>query len=293
MQIFYQALTTGIMISLILILVTTGLCLIFGILDIVNFAHGEFYMLGGFGVWWFFDAHPIMEGMPEILGYIVATIITMVVVGLIGILVEKVVYKPLRLVHTSMMIASLGIISILQATALVSFGPDDKSITSPFTGRLTLGSFGLSEERVVAIICCVAFVIAFYFLIDRTKIGKAMRAVAQDSEAAMAQGINVEAIYSIAMGIGCALAAAGGALIGPIFYVNPYMGVEPLLLMFAVIIIGGLGSLPGAIIGGFVIGLTQSFVTTYVDSHVAMIVIFLIMIGVLLIRPTGIFGHAN
>ena len=118
-----------------------------------------------------------------------------------------------------------------------------------------------------------------------------MRAVSQNQEAALLQGINIDYIFSLSMAIGCALAAAGGALVGPIFYVNPYMGGEPIMKAFVVIILGGMGSLAGAVICGFIIGITESVITTYVGAHTAMVVVFLLLISVLLIKPSGLFGH--
>jgi branched-chain amino acid transport system permease protein len=293
MEMFLQTLTNGVMTSLILILIASGLCIIFGILHIVNFAHGEFYMLGGFLIWWLFEVHSLLAGLPDTVRYIIAMIISMAIVGFIGIIVEKYIYRPFRNNLFSTMIVALGIMFILQASALVIFGARDKAVSSPFVGKFNLGSVFFSAERLAAIACGVIFIVALYFLIDRTKIGKAMRAVAQDPEAALVQGINIGTIFTTAMGISCALAAAGGALVGPIFYINPYMGVEPIMKAFVVVILGGLGSLPGAVIGGFVVGITESFVTTYVGAHFAMLVVFLIMIGTLIAKPTGIFGHAE
>ena len=291
MEIFLQTLTNGVMASLILILIAIGLCLIFGILDIVNFAQGEFYMLGGFGVWWFLEAHPLLAGMPETARYIVAMLLTMVIVAIIGMITEKFIYRPLRENHASVMIVSLGVMFILQSLALVSFGPVDKSVSSPFSGMVTFGPITFSNERLAAIICCICFIVILYVIIERTKLGKAMRAVAQDPEAALVQGISTGRIFTLAMGVSIALAAAGGALIGPIYYINPYMGVEPIMKAFAAVILGGLGSLPGAIIGGFIIGMTETLVATYVGAHFALVVVFLIMIGVLIAKPTGLCGH--
>jgi branched-chain amino acid transport system permease protein len=291
-EMLFQTFVNGVMVSLILILISAGLCLIFGILHIVNFAHGEFFMLGGFGAWWFFDLHSIPIGGPT-LRYILAMIVTIILVGLIGILVERLFFRPFHGNLIATMIVALGIVFILQASALVSFGARDKSIASPFEGTLDIGGISLSGERMAAIICGVVFILALYFLIRWTKLGKAMRAVAQDLEAAQVQGVNIGRIFSVAMFVSCGLAAAGGALVGPIFYINPYMGAEPVMKAFVVIILGGMGSLLGAVIGGFIIGMTESFVTTYVGAHFAMVIVFLIMIGVLLVRPTGIFGHAE
>ena len=293
MEMLIQSLFNGVMGSLILILIASGLCLIFGILHIVNFAHGEFFMLGGFGVWWFFDLHSLPIGGPDILRYILAMILTIIVVGLLGLLVEKFLFRPFHGNLIGTMIVALGIVFILQASALVSFGSRDKSVASPFSGKLDLSGISLSGERIAAIICGIAFILALYYLIQWTKLGKALRAVAQDLEAAQVQGVNIGRIFSVAMFVSCALAAAGGALVGPIFYINPYMGAEPIMKAFVVVILGGMGSLLGAVIGGLIIGMTESFVTTYVGSHFAMVIVFLIMIGVLLVRPSGILGHAE
>ena len=293
MEVLVQTFVNGIMSALILILIATGLCLIFGILHIVNFAHGEFYMLGGFGVWWFFDLHRIPIGGPNAIGYILAMILTIIVVGVLGILVEKFLFRPFHGNLIGTMIVALGVMFILQAGTLVSFGITDKAVTSPFIGMSNFGGISLSKERLAAIITSIVFILALYYLIQWTSMGKALRAVAQNREAARVHGINIGRIFSITMGISCALAAAGGALIGPIFYINPYMGAEPIMKAFVAIILGGMGSLLGAVIGGFIIGMTESFVSTYVGAHFAMVVVFLVMIGVLLVRPSGIFGHAE
>jgi branched-chain amino acid transport system permease protein len=293
MEMFFQTFVNGVMVSLTLILIASGLCLIFGILHIVNFAHGEFYMLGGFGIWYFFDLHSFPIGGPGILSYFLSMLLTIVVVGVIGMIVEKFVFRPLHGDISATIIVAIGIISILQASALAVFGARDKSATSPFSGKIEMSGMSVSAERVAAIICCVVFILGLYYFLKYTKTGKALRAMAQDQEAARVQGVNIERIFSGAMFVSCALAAAAGALVGPIYYINPYMGAEPVMKAFVVVILGGLGSLLGAVIGGFIIGMTESFVTTYLGAHSAMLIVFLIMIGVLLIRPRGIFGHVE
>lgn len=286
-----QSLLNGVVGSLMLILIASGLCLIFGIMHIVNFAHGEFFMLGGFGTWFFFVKYPLFFIESQKLCFVFAVILSMVFVGFLGVILEKFVLRPFREDLHASIIASMGLILILQAGALVSFGATDKVISSPFAGMVSLGSLSLSSERLAAILCSIVFIILLYGFISKTRLGKAMRAVSQDQQAALLQGININHIFSLSMGIGCALAAAGGALVGPIFYVNAYMGAAPVMKAFVVIILGGMGSLPGAVICGFVIGMTESLVTTYAGAHLAMVVVFLLLIGVLLIKPTGLFGH--
>ena len=291
MDILVQTLANGIMGSLILILVATGLCLIFGIMHIVNFAHGEFYMLGGFGAWLFFDQKVIPLFGPPTVQYLLSIVLTFVLVAFLGIVVEKFIFRRFRGNLEAVMIVAFGLMLILQASALVTFGVTDKAFGSPFSGYLSLGSISISGERLAAILCGIIFILAMYLWVYKTKLGKAMRAVAQDSEAALVQGIDTRVVFSLAMGIGCALAAVGGALVGPIYYVNPYMGVEPIMKAFVVVILGGMGSLFGAVIGGFIVGMTESFIGTYVGSHAAILAVFLLLIGVLLYKPTGMFGH--
>ena len=226
---FIQSLVNGVTGSLILILIASGLYLIFGIMHIVNFAHGEFFMLGGFGAWLFFTKHPLPFIESDHLRYIFSVMLSMTFVGLLGVVVEKYIFRPFRGDFQATIIAATGLMLILQSGALVSFGATDKVINSPFSGMVSLGAISLSSERLAAIICGVFFIIALYFFIVKTKVGRAMRAVAQDQEAALLQGINVNYIFSLSMAIGYALAAAGGALVGPIFYVNPYMGIAPIM----------------------------------------------------------------
>jgi len=290
-QILLQSLVNGVVSALILTLVALGLCLIFGIMRIVNFAHGEFYMLGGFGVWLFYAEHLIPLGLPPTIHYIIALILSVILVGLLGMIVERFLFRPFLGNPESTMIVSFGVMLILQAGALITFGIRDKPFASPFRGNITFFGIPLSLERVAVIICGILFIIAMYLFIQRTKMGKAMRAVAQDVEAASVIGVNISRIFSLAMGIACGMAAAGGALVGPIFYVNPYMGVDPIMKAFVAVVLGGMGSLPGTVIGGFIIGMVESFVTTYLGGHVAMMAVFLIMIGILLFKPTGILGQ--
>lgn len=289
-----QTLINGLMLAMVLILLASGLCLIFGILHVVNFAHGEFYMLGGFSVWLLYISHPL-PFLTELnaLRYIVAMILTMITVGVIGVFVERYVYKPFRGDIKSTVIAATGIMFILQASMLVAFGIRDKAFGSPFAGMIKFGGVSFSQERFIVIIFGIIFFGAMYLFIKKTKIGLAMRAVAQDMDIASIHGINIDRTYSIAMCIGCALAAAGGALIAPIYYVNPYMGIGPIMKAFAVIILGGLGSLSGAVIGGLIVGIVESFASTFLGSHLALMIVFLLLITILLVKPTGLFGHDN
>lgn len=177
LEMFIQTLLNGIMGSLIIILIASGLCLIFGIMHIVNFAHGEFFMLGGFGAWLFFDQNLLSLPLPPTLRYIVAIVLSMLLVGTLGVVVERFIFRRFRDNLPRVIISSFGIMLILQAAALAGFGTTDKAFGSPFSGQINLGMVAISMERLAAIICGAIFIAGMYLFILRSKFGKAMRAV--------------------------------------------------------------------------------------------------------------------
>ena len=172
-----QSLVNGVTGSLILILVASGLCLIFGIMHIVNFAHGEFFMLGGFGAWLFLVKYPLYFIESQTFRFVLAVILSMTFVGFLGVIVEKFVLRPFREDFQATIIATMGLMLILQAGALASFGATDKVISSPFSGMVSLGTLSLSTERLAAIVCGLVSIVSLYVFIFKTKLGKAVRAV--------------------------------------------------------------------------------------------------------------------
>lgn len=282
----FQCFVNGIMSGSILILISLGLTMIFGIMHIVNFAHGELYMLGAFCLWIFFAQLQVP--------YILAVILSMIIISGLGIVIERFLFKPFRGDLAPSFIISLGLVMILQTGTLLGFGIEDKAVESPsaFRGLINIGSAVISKERLAVILIAFLLMIAVWLVIQRTKPGQAMRAVAQDPDAAALQGISIDATASLAMGVGCALAAAAGCLIAPVFFVNPYMGAAPIMKAFVVIILGGMGSVGGAFIGGFSIGFIDSFGSTYLSSPIAAILVFGVLVLTLIFRPRGFFGHA-
>jgi branched-chain amino acid transport system permease protein len=282
---FFQCFLNGILSGSILILVAMGLTMIFGIMHIVNFSHGELYMLGAFAMWLFFAQLQ--------LNFFVSMLLSMIIIAGLSMFIERFLFKPFRGDLAPSFIISLGLVMILQTGALLAFDIEDKAVPTPaaFQGMIHFGGMVLSKERLVVIVICAALMGALYYFIQRTKPGQAMRAVAQDPDAAALQGISIDRISSLAMGVGGALAAAAGCLIAPIFYINPYMGAVPIMKAFVVIILGGLGSVSGAFIGGFVIGFVDSFGSTYLSSSIASMMAFGILVLVLIVRPKGLFGH--
>lgn len=284
---FAQTLLNALMSSAIIILISLGLSLIYGIMHIMNFMHGELYMLGAFGIWGLFGQHQILPGIP---GYFLGMIITMVLVAILGIIIERFLLKRFRGDLLSSFIVCLGLIVILQTAALLIFGKDDKGVLTAFPGLLRGAGVVLSRERLVILIVAAVLVALVFFFMQRFKAGKAMRAVAQDHDAALMQGISIDSISTLCMGIGCALAAAAGALLGPLFYVNPFMGADVLIKAFVVIILGGMGSVGGTVLGGTIVGFMDTFGAYFVGGEVASMALFGLLIVVLTVKPTGFFG---
>ena len=283
-QLLVQALVNGVMLGMVYILVALGLTLVFSIMEVINFAHGEFYMLGGFTAYYLFAQLGI--------NYLVTLAAAAVLVGLLGFLLEKVIFRPFRGNLLGAFIVSLGLVWILQSGALVAFGTLEKSVPSPFRGTLKILGVYFSLERLAVTLIGITLVMALYVFIRFSKQGRAIRAVAQDSDAAALQGINVNRISSQAFALGSALAAAAGALIGPIFFVSPFMGGLPILKAFIIIILGGMGSIPGALLGGLILGIAEGVGSIFLSVPGVNLLGFVIVIAVLLLRPRGLLGHA-
>jgi branched-chain amino acid transport system permease protein len=280
-----QMFVNGSMIGFQLALFATGLTLVYGIMHIVNFAHGELYMLGGYGVFFF--------GTQLGMNFYVALLLSMIVVGLLSVGIERVFFKPLRgqSKHIPSFVMSCGLILILQTVAVLIFGPKDKAVSSPVSGVFMVGGVALPLQRLMVIGVSTMLIAAFYVYLERTRTGRAMRSIAQDPEAAALQGVSINKISALGMGIGGALAAAAGGLLAPVFVVNPYIGGTLTWTGFIVVILGGQTSLPGTLIAAFMLGYVQSFVGTLVDPVVAAMCSAALLGVVLTLRPQGLLGH--
>jgi branched-chain amino acid transport system permease protein len=279
-----QASLNGFGLAVVYILVALGLTLIFSILDVINFAHGEFYMLGGFVTYYGFAVFGI--------NYFLTLVLAVVVVGVTGVLAERLVFRHLRGKTLNAFIVSLGLLWVMQASAQLGFGVLDKSVPSAVSGIVRVFGVIISRERLVVILTASALIIALYTFLKLTRTGQAMRAVAQDADAAALQGIDIEAMSALGFGIGCALAGAAGALLAPIFAVSPTMGALPVVKAFIIIIIGGMGSLPGAVLGGLLLGAVEGLGTLFMSSAAVNMLGFLVVIAILLARPRGLLGAA-
>jgi branched-chain amino acid transport system permease protein len=283
MSLFIQQVLNGIMLGSVYSLVALGLTLEYGILHIPNFAHGVLYMAGAYVTFLLATAVG--------LNFWLAMLIAMIVLGLIGILIERLVYRPLMLEsHLSSFIAAIGLIFIFVDGALNIFGPDFKRFPPTHTQAFHILGVTITLQRIIIIGVTVILIVLLHLFIKKTIMGATIEATAQDREGAQLMGINVKRVRMIVFALGSALAAAAAALIAPIHLVHPGMGGPVILKAFVIIILGGMGSMPGAIIGGFIMGLVESLSGGYISTSYNEVFAFGVLVIVLTIRPTGLFG---
>ena len=280
-----QVIINGVTLGTNYILMALGFTLIFGVLRIVNFAHGEFYMLGAFFV--------LTAIVKFEFNYLLAAIIAVMAIGLLGYLTEEVIFRRFRDKELEGMIIALGLSILLQNLGLVAWGPYDLSIPPVFTGVLKIGTLFYPMERLMVVLLSFLLMAGFYLFLKKTRLGLAIQAIAQDTEIARVQGMRINRLYPLAFAVGTGLAAAAGAVIGPLFQLNPWMGIMPQVKAFIVVILGGIGSIPGAFLGGLILGVAESFVSTYASKALADLLGFILVIGILLFRPSGLFGRSQ
>lgn len=280
-----QSIINGVILGTLYLMMAIGFTLAFGVMRIVNFAHGEFYMIGAFlaliGVNWL--------GLP----FPLALAFTIATAMLLGALIERVVFRPFRADELSGMIASLGLAMILQHVALILFGPDPQSFPSLVSGVYRFGELIIPKSRALTLGVGVVILLMFYLFLMHTRMGRALRALVQDQEVAAIYGVRLEIMYPLGLGLGVALAAVAGGLMAPLFGVSPFIGATPLLKAFIVVILGGLGSIPGAVLAAMLLGLIESLTSSFVSASAADIVTFALVVLVLLVRPTGILGRGE
>jgi branched-chain amino acid transport system permease protein len=277
----------GVMLGINYALIALGLTLIFGILGIVNFAHGEMYMLGGYVAYYFFGQFG--------LNFFATLLLSAILIGILGIVLEKLIFRPLTTrpkIELTSLIAAVGLAWVFQMLAVVAFGELDKNIPSAFKGIIRLAGVVITVERLSTIFIGVALVVLLNLFLLKTKTGMSIRAVAQDKQAAALQGVSVDRVTALTFGIGCALAATAGALVAPIFGVSPNMGSDVILKAFLVVILGGMGSIPGAMLGGLLLGFVESFGCLFFGVPTVMVLTFSIIILILILKPQGLLGHA-
>jgi branched-chain amino acid transport system permease protein len=287
-SLFVQQVFNGLIVGSIYCLIAIGLTMIFGVMNIPNFAHGDFSMLGAYFALYFVM---LMAGW---CGWVGAIIFAAIGVGIIGLIVERGLFRPLltRWTDIDIIMASIGLFILLENSAQVVFGATPKMLVDPFHSEsIKLGFFSTSVIRIVAFLLSCFFIVLLQMFLSRTKAGVAIRATAQNRNAARLMGVNISFIYSMTFFIGSAMAGLGGVLYGTVFAIFPTMGAMPTLKAFAITILGGMGSIKGAIFGGFILGVAETLGGNYVSMEYKNAIGFIIIIIVLLFIPHGLFGR--
>jgi branched-chain amino acid transport system permease protein len=287
---FWAGLLEGTVLAAVLALTALGLSLVFGIMRVVNVAHGEFFMLGAVIAWFCADLVGDLVGGPAWAGFLAAVLVAPVAVGAVAAAVDWLVLRRLGHDPEATIVATIGLLYILQQTALELYGPDARPVEAPIDWRIQLPWFGYPAYKLIVVGAAVLLMGGVWLLLTRTRIGLVMRATQSDREMATAFGIPVDIVYAGVFALGAGLAALGAVLIVPIQQAHYLMGGEPLLLSFIVVIIGGLGSLGGTVVAALLIGLADGLVSTLFDPTLAKIMATLIVAMVLVLRPQGLFG---
>jgi len=278
-----QSILNGLALGGIYILVALGLTLVMSIMGIVQISHGEIYMIGAYCVYY----------LVAVLGvnFLLSLVISTLFVGGIGILLERLCFRPFRGQPDRAFTVSIALILILQNIVLSIAGGNPRAYNNPITGVLNILGVAISWKRLVIVLVGLGLLIALFLFIRMTRTGQAMLAISQEREGAALQGMNIDRISAVAMFLGCGLAAIAGALIGSLFSITPTMGSFAMMKGIAVIILGGLGSVPGAVVGGLILGLVDGVLPALTTTHIAGLVGFATIIMILLFRPQGIWGH--
>ncbi len=284
LDLFTQMTLTGINLGLMYALIAIGLTLIFGIMRIIQYAHGELFMLGAYVLYYWFA----VLKWPYWLGILASAVI----IYFLGVLLQVVLFRPLHNKNILYSLAvSMGLIFIISSGSLIGFGTVVRGIPSIVRGGVWIFGAFFTYERMVISGFSTVLIAALWFFLQRTTLGMAMRAVSEDPEVSSLQGINTQRIHRIAFGLGSALAAVAGCLMGTLMSIVPTMGFMATMKAFMIVIMGGLGSVPGALIGGFIIGFIDSFLTTIISADVAYIMGFLAIFIILVFKPAGLFGQ--
>lgn len=284
MEEFIQQLFNGLHVGSIYALIALGYTMVYGIVKLINFAHGDVLMIGSYSTYFLINAgFPVWASI----------IVSMLICAAIGIIIEKMAYKPLRQApRISALITAIAVSLFLQNVFMIVFKPDGRPFPEIVDLKtIQLGGVKIDGLTILTIVISTLLMVGLHFFINKTKTGKSMRAVSQDRDAAMLMGINTDKTISITFAIGSALAAVGGVLFSMAYpLINPYMGTMPGLKAFIAAVLGGIGVIPGAMFGGVIMGVAESFTRGYISSQLSDAVVFGILIVVLIVKPAGIFG---
>jgi len=287
MEIFAQQLVNGLIVGGVYALIAVGLTIIFGLMDVVNFAHGEFYMLGGM------VAFLLVQGVGA--NYFLCLVLSIAIVMAIGFLVEKALLKKLRDKKTEIVVTAalvtIGISIFFQNTGLLVFGSVPRLIPSPFSpDPVRIGPILLGRMHLFAALVTLIVILFCHFFIKRTTMGMAMRATFQDKDVAALVGVHIDRVFSFTFMLGAGLAATAGALLGPIYIIYPNVGESVVLKAFVIVILGGMGNFLGAIFAALLLGVVESLGAAYMSVEYRDLIGFVMVLLILLFRPSGLFG---
>jgi branched-chain amino acid transport system permease protein len=301
MAFFFQELVNGITNGALYALVALGFTMVYGVLKLLNFAHGDLYMVGAyvgfFVIQWF--GGPTKLTIPVPLLLVIMFVLAAGLVGGLGVAMERFAYRPLRNApRIAPLITAIGVSFFLENSALLLFGAQPRIYnTSDFislSSGITIGSVTIDSVQIMVLVIAVVLMVGLRQLVNRTRLGRQMRAVAVDREAAEMLGINVNFVIAATFFLGSALAGVAGVMGGLLFnQVTPTIGFIAGLKAFTASVVGGIGSIPGAMLGGLLIGVAESFITGYISSTYTNLLVFALLIAVMLIRPSGLLGQAQ
>ena len=279
----------GLVQAAVLCLTALGLSLVFGVMRVVNVAHGEFFMLGAVFAWWITS---LITASPTV-AFLGALIIAPLLVGIIAFATDSLILKRLHYNPEATIVATIGILYVIQQTVLITFGADARAVDTPFYFRIQFPWFGYSGYKLLVIVAAVFVLLSVWYVITRTRIGLIMRATQYDRDMAQAFGIAVERVYTAVFTIGAMLAAVGAILIVPIRQAHYLMGLDPLLLSFIVVIVGGLGSIRGTLVAALLIGMSDGIISVFFSPTLAKMVSTTLVALILVFRPHGLFGESS
>ncbi len=295
---FLQQLVNGLSLGAFYALIALGYTMVYGVLRFINFAHGDVFMMGAFAGYWLTPKiMPHFTGAAAPLGVCVVLLVTMATCALLGIVIEKLAYRPLRSrPKLTVLITAIGVSLLLEYGGQYLFGADPKSFPELITDSALehTGALTITRSQVIAISVTVALLVALSFIVKRTKLGLAMRALSNNPTAAALMGVNLDTVISFTFGLGSALAGAAGILwsiSNP--SIDPLMGILPGIKAFVAAVLGGIGNIPGAAIGGLVIGIVETFVAGSSFSSYRDAIAFAVLIVILLFKPAGLLGKSQ
>ncbi|MEO1839728.1 MAG: branched-chain amino acid ABC transporter permease [Candidatus Lambdaproteobacteria bacterium] len=282
----FLALLDGTVTAFVLALIALGLSLVFGVMRIVNIAHGEFFMLGAVFSWFAFD----LTNDP-LWGFLLALVVATALVGSIAIFSDRFILRKVKYHPESTIVATIGVLYVIQSVTLMVFGPEARAVEAPLYFRIQFPWFGYSGYKLIVAGMSAFCLLGVWILMKRSKLGLYMRATQQDFEIAKTYGVPTQKIYASVFALGGGLAALAGVLIVPIRQADHLMGLEPLLLSFIVVIIGGLGSIRGTIVAAFIIGISDGIISVFYEPTLAKMLATLFVAMVLVLKPSGIYGE--